>query len=395
MSNTSFRAITDRGPIYASEDLRDTIHRLTALAIYGLAPMFDPEKRLFCFRLKRTETGLIREGVSHRYTAMTLMGLHRLEGSGTTSPIAIRPVLDGLLGNLNWVDNVGDMGLLLWLCALAAPDRLAEIECRLEVKRAVGHSREARQGRTIELAWLLTGLSHGALACPGERRHTKDLATEIYRMLVKNQGEQGIFGHLARRGTAAGIIGSRIGSFADQAYSIYAMTKFSQAYGERDATERALDCALKICEAQGSRGQWWWRYDSSDGSVAGRFPVFSVHQHAMGPMALLALGEAIQSDFTPWIHKGLQWIRDNELAFDMEDGSSNVVWRNVYVSAPRRMWSTTLAFLLQREESESRHGLEVMFECRPYELGWLLYAFANWNRPRMLPLSGLTPNNDA
>jgi hypothetical protein len=79
----------------------------------------------------------------------------------------------------------------------------------------------------------------------------------------------------------------------------------------------------------------------------------------------------------------------------MEDDSTNVVWRNVDVSAPRRLWSTTLAFLLQREEPESRHGLEVMFECRPYELGWLLYAFANWNRPRMAPLSGMTPHYDA
>ena len=34
-------------------------------------------------------------------------------------------------------------------------------------------------------------------------------------------------------------------------------------------------------------GQWWWHYDVRDGSVVERYPVYSVHQHAMAPMALL------------------------------------------------------------------------------------------------------------
>jgi hypothetical protein len=380
MSNTSFRAMTDSRPAQASDEMRDTIHRLTTLAVNGLVPMFDPEKQLFCYSLKKTERGMVREGISHRYTVITLMGLHRLEESDATSPIPIKPVFDGLLTNLDWVDNVGDLGLLLWLCALVEPERLTELERRLDVSKALTHSRQARQGRTMELAWFLTGLSHGALARPGKASCMRDLALETYRMLVKNQGEQGVFGHVARNGSAASIIRSRIGSFADQVYPIYAMTKYSQAYGDKNAAERALDCALTICEAQGTRGQWWWHYDSSSGSVAGRFPVFSVHQHGMGPMVLLELSEAIQSDFSPWIFKGLQWIRVNELAFDMEDAATNVVWRSIYRSTPRRMWSTAMAFLTRREDPESRYGVKVMFECRPYELGWLLYAFAKWER---------------
>jgi len=379
MSNTSFRAMTDSRPAQASDEMRNTIHRLTALAVNGLVPMFDPEKQLFCYSLKKTERGMVQEGISHRYTVITLMGLHRLEESGATSPIPIKPVFDGLFANLDWVDNVGDLGLLLWLCALVEPERLAELERRLDVRNALTHSRQARQGRTMELAWFLTGLSHGALACPDKAPCLKDLALETYRMLVKNQGEHGVFGHLARNGSAASIIRSRFGSFADQVYPIYAMTKYSQVYGDKNAAERALDCALAICEAQGARGQWWWHYDSSSGSVAGRFPVFSVHQHGMGPMVLLELSEAIQSDFSPWIFKGLQWIRVNELAFDMEDAATNVVWRSIYRSTPRRMWSTAMAFLTRREDPESRDSVKVMFECRPYELGWLLYAFAKWD----------------
>jgi hypothetical protein len=311
---------------------------------------------------------------------MTLMGLQRLKESGAASPIATAPIMEALLANLDWVDNLGDLGLLLWLCAMVSPERLEELYRQLNVKTALDYSRHARQGRTMELAWFLAGLSHGELARSGNQRSMKDLAVKTYRLLIKNQGEEGIFGHQSTSGSVTGLLRGRVGSFADQVYPIYAMTKFSQAYGDKSAIERALDCTLTICAAQGSLGQWWWHYDSSTGRVSGRLPVFSVHQHGMGPMVLLELGEAIRSDFTPWIHKGLQWIRNNELAFDMEDGSANVVWRSIYRPTPRRLWSTATALLTHREDHESRRGLKVMAECRPYELGWLLYAFAKWNQ---------------
>jgi len=380
MSHTSsFRVMAEGEPVQRSADMDQMIDRLNALAVKGLVPMLDPDKQLFCYKLRKTEQGMIREGISHRYTMMTLLGLKRLEESGTTSPIATAPVLDSLLTNLEWIDNIGDLGVLLWLCAVVAPERLAEVEKRTDVANATNRFRQARQGRTMEMAWFLTGLSHAKLSGAEGLSDYRDLATAVYRMLVRNQGEQGIFGHLANNGNLAGMIRGRIGSFADQVYPIYAFTRFAQAYGDKNAMERALDCTLTICEAQGALGQWWWHYDSSTGRVAGRLPVFSVHQHAMGPMALLALGEATQSDFTPWIYRGLQWIRRNELALDMEDSSNNLVWRSIYRSTPQRVLHTAMAVLGQREDEESRRGLKVMWECRPYELGWLLYAFAKWN----------------
>lgn len=371
--------MTSNVQIQQLADFQRTVHQLSVLAVNGLVPMFDPEKQLFCFKLKKTQNGLVREGISRRYTMMALMGLKRLEESGAASPIAIGPVLEGLLANLDWVDNVGDLGVLLWLCATVAPERLDGVERRLDVAKSLARYQQAREGRTMELAWFLIGLCHGKLARISSPAYVEDLARQTYRILIKNQGERGIFGHVASRISIAGMLRGRIGSFADQVYPIYAMTRFSQAYGDKAALERALDCALTICEVQGPLGQWWWHYDSSTGRVAERLPVFSVHQHAMGPMALLALGQAIESDFTPWIYKGLQWIRRNELAFDMEDPTANVVWRSVYRPTARRMLTTAVAFLSQRDDEESRRGLKIMWECRPYELGWLLYAFAKWD----------------
>ena len=53
------------------------------------------------------------------------------------------------------------------------------------------------------------------------------------------------------------------------------------------------------------------------------YPVFSVHQHAMGPMTLFGLGEAAQCDFDPWIYKGLRWINSaNELGLTWRTNSA-------------------------------------------------------------------------
>ncbi|MGH9717546.1 MAG: hypothetical protein ACRD4R_12585 [Candidatus Acidiferrales bacterium] len=379
-SNTSVRTMTAMGStqVENTEDFRRIVHRLNKLAVEGLVPMFDPAKQLFCFKLKRTDSGMAQEGISHRYTVITLMGLHRLEQSGTASPIDVQRVFNVLLADTDWVDNIGDFGLLVWLCALIAPDRLDEIDAKFDVKNSLVRFRDARQGRTMELSWFLSGLSHQAIARPEKVAETKDLASEIYRRIRKNQGGQGFFGHLASNEGIAGVMRSDIGSFADQVYPIYAFAKFSQAYGDGKPAKQALDCALNLCEAQGSLGQWWWHYDSSNGQVAERFPVFSVHQHGMAPMALYALGEAIQSDFSPWIYKGLKWIDDNELGIDMQDDAVNVVWRCIERTPPRRYWNAVVNLATRREDRETREGLRTLFECRPYELGWLLYAFANF-----------------
>ena len=89
-------------------------------------------------------------------------------------------------------------------------------------------------------------------------------------------------------------------------------------------------------------------------------------------MALFALQSASGIDFHAYITKGLQWISEpNELQQDLKDDSASVVWRcirptNTHVGRVRSLAGKNLT---------PKH-LQVLKECRPYELGWLLYAFA-------------------
>ncbi len=354
------------------------VGQLNALAARGLVPMFDSESRLFCYRMKRNENGLIRDGSSVRYTIISLLGLHKLESTGAESPIDVRSTLNSLLETKYRVSDPGDLGLLLWLCALAAPERMDECIASVHSHPVLIGDSDAYEGRTMELAWLLTGLSHAALAHRKYRIKLTDSAVRIFNLLKTNYGGKGIFGHQRRSRFLAGILRARIGTFADQVYPIYALSKCALAFQIDGAAELSQSCAQAIIRAQGPLGQWCWHYDSSTGEVTRRYPVFSVHQDGMAPMALFAAGEASGIDFSEPIYEGLHWIGgNNELNVNLVSESSKVIWRSIHRNKHRMYLDEAQNLMgLGTETSESRKDLSVNFECRPYHFGWLLYAFA-------------------
>jgi hypothetical protein len=357
---------------------RSHVPDLCSLAANGLVTMLDTERQLFCYRVKQTPQGMVREGISHRYTMMSLLGLHRFEAGGLrSSPINIDTVFEALVTDLAWLDNLGDLGLILWLCAVIRPDFLKQLYAQLDVRGAPARLRGARKSATMELAWLLSGLSHASLAARHTMPGLAELAAETYSLLQSNQGEHGFFRHLTPNGTLASALRGRIGSFADQVYPIYAFSKFGQALQNRAALDSARRCAEAICHAQGSLGQWWWHYDSLTGRIVQKYPVYSVHQHGMAPMSLFALTKATRVDFRGPIFKGLAWINGtNEFETTLRSISSSLVWRSAYRPGNLKMYVREFRdFLTSTDQVAPPSELEIKFECRPYELGWLLYAF--------------------
>jgi hypothetical protein len=355
------------------------IRALNTLSVKGLAPMFDDQSELFCNRLARTEKGLEREGLSPRYTLMTLLGLHRGEKFGLCNPFDSEAILNRLLKERRWLDNIGDLGLLLWTSALLVPGRYEEVYRDFNVAAAMGHYPDAGEGRTMEMAWFLAGLAHGALAGQKAILGLADLAGKCFEVVRKNQGRNGIFGHHAGGGGVTGGFRGRLGSFADQVYPIYAFSKFGSAFDHDGALKLAKECADTICAFQGPLGQWWWHYDSRSGRVVGKYPVYSVHQDAMAPMALFALSESSGKDYSPWVFKGLPWIYgENELKFNLCDASANIVWRCIYLSKAATYVREATSLLGFGPRSSVPGGLRVRFEDRPYHFGWELYAFANY-----------------
>ena len=149
----------------------------------------------------------------------------------------------------------------------------------------------------MELAWFLTGAAKAVLADPAQKETWDHVVHASYDLLKRNQAPTGFFGHLATGTGPAGWLRGRIGSFADQVYPIQALARYHLAVHDDRALEIANSCAAQICRLQGDGGQWWWHYDARNGSVIEGYPVYSVHQDAMAPMALLDLFDAGGTDF--------------------------------------------------------------------------------------------------
>ena len=311
-----------------------SILELCDLAAAGLVDMLDPEKHIFCDTFIQTENSMSRQGLSPRYTMMTLLGLHRYEQSNRRSPVATAPVLDALLVDTSWIGGAGDLGLLLWTCAELAPDRLPAVYRKLGAEGALGRFSDGRHGYTMEVAWYLTGIASCYLAGYDDLPGLGEQIVAARQILEGNCGVSGVYGHRSRSSSLVGYVRGRIGSFADQVYPTIAFARLSQALQNKKARQMALHPAEKMCELQASMGEWCWQYDSLRGSVVSRYPVFSVHQHAMGPMMLFAAGETSGSDFSGSIYKGLAWINgNNELHRDFVEPSLGLVWRCIYLDS--------------------------------------------------------------
>ena len=352
------------------------VRDLCDFSVKGLDPMFDPDKKVFCHRLKKTKDGIEREGESFRYTIITLLGLKRYEQQFGSSPISIIEIFNEALNKSKSIAYAGDAGLLLWLTAMVAPERLGEVYSRLDITKIWGHYQDATKGMTTELSWLLTGLCYAMLKGGRPLPGLTDTAVAVFNRIKGNYGGRGIFRH-QHGNSITGALRGNIGCFADQVYPIYALTRFAETHGNSEALAMAGQCSETICELQGSYGQWWWHYDARTGKTAGRYPVYSVHQEGMAPMALFAAAERTGADYEGPIYKGLEWILGkNELGIDMRDSTRNTIWRNFYQKKWKQNSELLLAMIGNRAPENAPAALEVLYESRPYCFGWLLYAFA-------------------
>ena len=154
-------------------------------------------------------------------------GPPRTERAGGHSPFDMNGIYESFIQDISWIRCAGDLGLTIWLTATYAPDHLQGFLRGVNLDSALGHYPDGRQGRTTELAWFLAGLSHAAMTSPKLLSALTDIAVETYHRIEENQGEYGFFGDMHVMKSLPGLLRGRIGSFADQIYPIYAMSKFA------------------------------------------------------------------------------------------------------------------------------------------------------------------------
>ncbi len=355
------------------------ISELNFLAVQSLISLFDEQQRLFCRRAELTAQGLRRRGTSPRRSIIALLGLQRLAESGATFPLDVRAVQDATFEDISWVRSAGDLGLLTWLAAKHAPERLPRLFSHFDFDETLDVYTDARNKETRGLAWFLAGIAHARRVTPRELFDLTDVAVRAYQLLVDNQSEHGLFAHTGCPRSILDVGYSRFGTFADQMHAIYALTAFAREFDVAEPLEDALACANSVSALQGDRGQWWFLYDTRRGCVANRYPVHCAHQDGIGPAALLLLEEATSRPFRQAVRNGLSWIAgNNELGQDLRSFNRGLIWNSIESQwSICRHWETACSYLHVSSVPLVKK-LRIRHDAYPDHFGWLLYAFGNF-----------------
>ena len=380
----------------ASFHSRRRLDTLLRVAVSGLPSMH--RKGVFGHTLRSVRSGSQwgeqLEGDNLRYAAIVALGLNcvpeemqqQILGFGNAAELAQTTAL-----RAESASDIGAVALAAWAAGEVGQYHPSELFLKLRDRLAADVPIA-----TVDCAWALTA------ALAGWRfGHTWEVAGLAHKKLLSGWSGSGAFPHMLPP-SAAGRLRAHIGSFADQVYPIQALARLHATLDDRDALAVADACAERICALQGEHGQWWWHYDARNGAVAEGYPVYSVHQHAMAPMAMLELREAGGKDHLAAIVKGLAWLDERpETSAQLVNSAKGVIWRKVARREPNKAVRAVAAVTTAISPGMRIPGLDILFpptridyECRPYELGWLLYAWlANGVIAGLVANKGLSSTN--
>lgn len=351
------------------------VGRLLGLAIAHLPRTIADGQFVFRLDGERGRDGtwtLVPAGTSIRYAAITALGLRHLPEDTQREVLGgetAGDLIGRLAGQLGEISNLGDAALVAWA---VAEGRNEDLDAAL--RRVAELDDPQRPAPVIEAAWVVTALAAA--------RKAADVEARLDRARARLLGARAaVYPHVIGGGQP--WYRGHVGSFADQVYPLQAFARLHATADDPQALAAAEAVASAICAAQGRAGQWWWHYDSRDGSVVEGYPVYSVHQHAMGPMALLDLADAGGTDHADAISRGLSWLAgppETTEAMILDDPPTT--WRKVARADPRKAVRGARAAATAIRPGWRLGALDKIFpagtvdhECRPYELGWLLMTW--------------------
>jgi hypothetical protein len=352
------------------------LDQLLRIALLRLAEQHTDGEFVFTVTGTATPAGgwlLEPAGTSLRYGAIAALGLRRAPRRDQRRVLAGQTV-DDLVGKLaKWLDEVTGLGDAALVCWAAAEARHGELPYAVERLRQL--DRPGQPLDVVSAAWVVSAL----VAARPHVDVEQHLAAARERLLAA-RGERA-YPHTTGGGTR--WYRAHVGSFADQVYPIQALARLHGSADDPEALATAEALADLICGAQGTAGQWWWHYDSRTGRIVEGYPVYSVHQHAMAPMALLDLADAGGTGHLDAICRGLSWLAGPpETGAHLVLDEPPITWRKVARGDRRK-----LVRGLRAASTRARPGMGVPLldrlyppgtvdhECRPYELGWLLMTW--------------------
>lgn len=351
-----------------------TGHRVTGLIAFATAalPRMQLEDGCFCFERRIGHPAPI--GRSPRYTLMVELGLLKAQAAGYAVPFELDQ-----LESVAWREmderslSPGDIGLMLWIDARRNAGRGPELADRLDAALRATGGLARLVG--MELGWIVTGLAQQIAHC-GSPTAARLLEESLDQLLARKSSSCDLFEHVGfgRRG--------RFPNFATQIYSVLALAVVARHQLDQRALRAACATADRLLATQLPDGGWPWLFDAKRGTVVERYELYSVHQDAMAPMALLELWEVCGDDrYLDAVARGLSWIYGgNELALHMIDPENALTLRSIRrARGYDRFWlgAKTAAAVANAAVGSRSAGrmTEANPTDRPYHFGWVLEAW--------------------
>jgi hypothetical protein len=371
------------------KSLHQMVESLTEIAKAGLGQYYtNADKRLPYSATIGPDGEWKLSGVSLRYAAISQIGLGRWIEYHPEDRTHLPDLWPRIVDNRNGSSQIGDLVLALW----------AGIESKASDSRLFADAMSAAWQdhadtcNAVELAWILQACTL-ATCQEGLQSYVQPLTAEVKnRLLNLFQPQQSLFQRHNRAGFGQAI-SRRIACFADQVYPVLALCAYGQFFEDNQCIEIAQKTIERICQLQGPLGQWWWHYDTLKGEVCEEYPVFSVHQDAMAPMAIMASDRLTGQNHSREIECGLRWLLgQNELNECLVLHDAGLIWRDIEKRELAKISRFVRALLcvanlklLHTLAGRSFLGFCINHECRPYHLGWILYAWADYDsRPNLL-----------
>lgn len=348
---------------------------LQPLCISGLRKALDPDAAIFNRQIRngRIESTFGSEDLTS--TCICLIGIDRHGLEQGALPASCRTILKSASSLARRRRYIGGFGLLAWANAVHDDMELDQLANEIGVSPTEDglHDRLT----TMELAWLLSGLLHEAHRT-GKSRDRDRARAAACSLRERYSPSARVMNHASVKAPFRHRMRGRIANFADQIYAVQAFA-FSTLV-DADFLDVANSLAQNLVDRQGSLGQWWWHYDARTGAPAEIYPVYSVHQHAMAPMAFMALAAAGGRQFETALARGLSWLGANELGVDMVDQKAQTIWRDLHrnESSGRSLIRKMQELTGSPRNAKAAPGCELVLnrETRPYEWAWCLYARA-------------------
>lgn len=349
----------------------------------GLAHCYlEPSKRLPHTTRHHKENLLKPAGDSVRYAAISQIGIQRWLKYHHQDRDGLPDLWSHITDRLDTTTHIGDLALALWAGVQGQADNCEQFV------RAIREQwpRQSDLCNAVELGWVVQACTVGLRELSLPESDLKPILDDAHTRLASLFNQKSNLFQRHNRGGFREIVSRQVACFADQVYPIVAMSTYGTAFGDRKSIDLAGRVVEQICRHQGTLGQWQWHYDVFEGKVCEEYPVFSVHQDSMAPMSILAGDNACGADHTREIDLGMRWLfGENELQESLVLEDKGIIWRDIERREPAMFSRKTRSMCcilglkrLHRGASKFFRTFVVNRECRPYHLGWILYAWADY-----------------